>query len=165
MNEQGPGSTDSAAAANSAVLRVRTGALTGPLLTRVVGMMLARAECPVDRLDDAMLICDALGAHASAHAADGQIEFTVRTRSGAMELRVGALAAGGAQRLIEATSLPGVGSVLEPIADEVRVEATAQAGEELVLDLSFGRRAGQASHNGDRGEAGAGMPEDQAPPD
>lgn len=126
---------------NSAVLRVRTGPLAGPLLTRVVGMMLARAECPVDRLDDAMLICDALGARACEHAADGHIEFTVRTRAGDMELRVGALASGGAQRLIEATALPGIGAVIEPIADRVAVEASAvDAGEELVLTLGFGSR-------------------------
>jgi hypothetical protein len=138
-------------AANSAFLRVGAGTLAGPLLTRVVGMMLARAECPVDRLDDAMLICDALGAHACAQSADGHIEFTVHTRGGSMELRVGALAAGGAQRLIQATSLPGVGAVLEPIADQVRVEKSATGpGEELVLDLGFGRRASQSSPNGNR---------------
>jgi hypothetical protein len=126
---------------NSAVLRVRTGPLAGPLLTRVVGMMLARAQCPVDRLDDAMLICDALGAQVCEQAADGHVQFTVCTRVDGMELRVGELAPGGAQRLIEATALPGIGAVLEPIADQVTVETSAaDAGEELVLRLGFGSR-------------------------
>lgn len=132
---------------NSAVLRVRTGPLPGPLLTRVVGMMLARAECPVDRLDDAMLICDALGAHACEHAADGHVEFTVHTRAGGMELRVGALATGGAAGLIQATALPGIGAVLESIADQVAVEASAAgAGEELVLRLGFDPEPGDRAH-------------------
>jgi hypothetical protein len=131
---------ETAGSANSAVLRVRTGPLAAPLLTRVVAMMLSRAECPVDRLDDAMVICDALGAHAGEHAADGRVEFTVRMRPGAMELRVGALAAEGATRLSKATSLPGVGDVLEPIADEIRVESSAGGkDDELVLELGFAR--------------------------
>lgn len=131
---------DTAGSANSAVLRVRTGPLAGPLLARMVAMMLARAQCPVDRLDDAMLICDALGAHAGEHAADGHVEFTVQTRSSGMELRVGALAAGGAVRLAKATSLPGVGDVLEPIADEIRIESSAGGeDDELVLKLGFAR--------------------------
>lgn len=129
---------DTAGKANSAVLRVRGAPLAGPLLTRVVAMMLARAECPLDRLDDAMVICDALGAHAGQHAADGHVQFTVHTRPGNMELRVGALATGGAGRLAKATSLPGIGEVLEPIADAIRVESSTGGQEdELVLELGF----------------------------
>lgn len=135
MSETG---VETAGKANSAVLRVRRGPLAGPLLTRVVAMMLARAQCPVDRLDDAMLICDALGAHACEHAADGHVEFTVHTRPRGLELRVGALAAGGAGRLAKATSLPGVGDLLEPIVDEIRIESSGQSqDDELVLELGF----------------------------
>jgi hypothetical protein len=167
VSESGSGEREiDSSAANSAFLRVRTGPLAGPLLTRVVGMMLARAECPVDRLDDAMLICDALGAHACAQSADGHIEFTVHTRRGIMELRVGALAVGGAQRLVQATSLPGVGAVLEPIADQVHMERSMTgAGEELVLELGFGRRAFPGSPNGNGSAPGgpaAGKPADQS---
>ncbi len=134
---------------NSAVLRVKVGPLAGPLLTRVVAMMLARAECPVDRLDDAMVICDALAAHASEHTQDGQVEFTVLTQTGRMELRVGSLAAEGARRLADATALPGVGNVLEPIADDVRIEASPHGdNDELVLELDFLQAP-------DRGRAGA----------
>jgi hypothetical protein len=134
---------------NSAVLRVKVGPLAGPLLTRVVAMMLARAECPVDRLDDAMVICDALAAHSSEHAQDGQVEFTVLTQIGRMELRVGSLAADGAHRLADATAIPGVGNVLEPIADDVRIEASPHGdNDELVLELDFLQAP-------DRGTAGA----------
>jgi hypothetical protein len=131
---------------NSVLLRVASGPLAGPLLTRVVAMMLARAQCPVDRLDDAMLICDALGAHAPEHAADGHVEFRMLTQPGRLQLRVGALAPGGARRLADDTALPGVGDVLEPIADAVRVEPYDAGegegegeGEELVLEIGFGR--------------------------
>lgn len=130
-----------AVGANSAVLRIKTGPLAGPILTRVVAMMLTRAACPIDRLDDAMVVCDALAAHVGDHAEDGMVEFRVFTQAGSLQLRVGALATGGAQRLAAATTVPGVGDVLTPIADEVRVETPRSGGaEELVLDLAFADR-------------------------
>jgi serine/threonine-protein kinase RsbW len=132
------------AEANRAVLRVDAGPLAAPLLGRVVAMMLARADCPVDRLDDAMLLCDAIAAHAPDHASDGRMQFVVSTDAEGLELRVGALAAQGARQLVEAAVLPGVGNVLEPIADELRIESDANGEEELVLELSFGRAGDQS---------------------
>jgi serine/threonine-protein kinase RsbW len=123
------------------VLRVKNGPLTGPILTRVVAMMLARTSCPVDRLDDAMVICDALAAHAGEHAEDGLVQFTVLTHADGLQLRVGALGRGSAQRLAAATAVPGVGEVLKSIADDVRVEPSPSGdAEELVLDLAFAVR-------------------------
>jgi serine/threonine-protein kinase RsbW len=125
---------------NTATLRVKAGPLAGPLLTRVVAMMLARAQCPVDRLDDAMVICDALAAHAPAHAQDGRLQFTVHTRQDGMQLRVGELAADGAHRVAHAATVPGIGNVLQSIADDVRVEPAADAdNDQLVLELRFGK--------------------------
>jgi serine/threonine-protein kinase RsbW len=101
-------------------------------------MVLARANCPVDRLDDAMLICDALSAHAPTHAADGCLAFAVSARGGQFELRVGELPAQAASRLVQDAVLPGVGNVLERVTDELRIEPSADgAGEELVLGLVF----------------------------
>lgn len=150
---------------NSAVLRVRTGPLAGPLLTRVVAMMLARAQCPVDRIDDAMLICDALGAHACTHVADGHVEFTVRTGEDRMELRVGALAQGGAARLEQDTSLPGIGELLAPIADEVRVEPSSTGADELVLELGFGGEVAGSDGSATSSSSEIAGPADQVPPD
>ena len=55
---------DELAYESSASLRLAKGPLVGPVLCRVVSIVLARANCPMDRMDDAMLICDALSAHA-----------------------------------------------------------------------------------------------------
>jgi len=44
------------ATANEAVVRVRSGPLVAAVLGRVVGMLAARAQCPIDRLDDAGVI-------------------------------------------------------------------------------------------------------------
>jgi hypothetical protein len=129
---------DEAPAQNSASLRLSTGPLAGPVLCRVVSMVLARANCPMDRLDDAMLICDAISAHAPLHARDGHLTFDVTTRTGVVELRVGELAHEGGKKLLHSADVPGVGNVLERVSDELRVDQAADGSrEELVLTLKF----------------------------
>jgi hypothetical protein len=101
-------------------------------------MVLARANCPMDRLDDAMLICDALSAHAPDHCSNGHVSFALRAQSGGFELRVGELPKLAATALVQEAVLPGVGNVLERMTDSLRVEPAADGRhEELVLELRF----------------------------
>jgi hypothetical protein len=117
---------------NTATVKVVQGPLVAPVLSRVVGMLAARAQCPVDRLDDALLVADAIAAHAPGRSADGHV--TVRLSAGpeGLELRVLDLQSGGGDGLVADAALPGVGNVLERIADDVRVE-----DDDLVVRLSF----------------------------
>jgi serine/threonine-protein kinase RsbW len=126
------------AATNQATVRVVNGPLVAPVLSRVVGMLAARAQCPVDRLDDALLVADAIAAHTQAHTIDGHV--TVRLSAGpeGLEMEVAELGAGGAERLLADASLPGVGNVLERIADQVSVER-GSGRESIVVRLGFGR--------------------------
>ncbi len=122
----------------SASLRLAQGPLAGPALCRMVSMVLARANCPMDRLEDAMLICDALSAHAPTHTANEQLAFTVSVWRGEFQLRVSELPERAAGRLVKEAVLPGVGNVLERMTDELRIEPSADgASEELVLGLVF----------------------------
>jgi serine/threonine-protein kinase RsbW len=128
-------SPDAASGSNEATLTVRHANLLGPVLGRVVGMLAARAQCPIDRLDDALLLTDAVAAHAPMHTANGRVTVHVRAnQETGLELRVGPLRAGGADGLISSASLPGVGNVFERIADSVRAD-----GDELHLHLAFRR--------------------------
>ena len=43
---------------------IAAGPLVGPVLRRVVGMFAARADLPLDRLDDAVLVADLVAARA-----------------------------------------------------------------------------------------------------
>lgn len=123
---------------NSASLRLAAGPLVGPVLCRVVSMVLARANCPMDRLDDAMLICDALSAHAPEHANDGSLSFALSAEDGGFELRLGELAQNGGEAVVRDSVLPGVGNVLERMTDELSVvPAVDGRREELVLKLRF----------------------------
>jgi hypothetical protein len=122
----------------TASLRLANGPLVGPVLCRVVSMVLARANCPMDRLDDAMLICDALSAHAPEHSSDGHVCFALSAQTGGFELRVEELPERAATELVQEAVLPGVGNVLERMTDSLRVELAADGRhEELVLELRF----------------------------
>ena len=127
-----------ASAFNEATLRIRSSELIAPVLGRVVGMLAARAQCPIDRLDDAMLLTDAVAAHAPDHADGEWTSVHVATDEDGLQLRVGPLAAGGAEGLLGAAALPGVGNVFERVADEVKPDS--ESGEEaLLIRLGFGR--------------------------
>jgi hypothetical protein len=118
-------------------VRLANGPLVGPVLRRVVSMVLARADWPVDRLDDALLVCETLCAHAPAYASDGRLTFSVQADEREAELRVRDLTAGGAASLVQDSMLPVVGNVLERIADRVSVEPDEQgASPQLVIVLS-----------------------------
>ena len=117
---------------NEATVTVRRPELLGPVLGRVVGMLAARAQCPIDRLDDALLLTDAVAAHAPGNTADGYVTVRVRTAPDGLSLHVGPLPDAGADALVAAASLPGVGNVFERVATDVRTE-----GSELVLRLAF----------------------------
>ncbi len=123
---------------SSASLRLANGPLVGPVLCRVVSMVLARADCPMDRIEDAMSVCDTLSAHAPARTDNSHVTFAVSVRGRALELRVSELPERAANRLVQDAVLPGVGNVLERMTDELRVEpAVGDAGEELVVGLAF----------------------------
>jgi serine/threonine-protein kinase RsbW len=118
---------------NEATLTVRRPELLGPVLGRVVGMLAARAQCPIDRLDDALLLTDAVAAHAPGHTAEGRVTVHVHAEPAGLSLRIGPLPEGtGGDALVEAASLPGVGNVFERVASEVRTD-----GSELLLRLAF----------------------------
>ncbi len=120
----------------AALVQVRSGPLVGAVLGRVVGMLAARAQCPIDRLDDALLVTDAVAAHAPAHSRDESVHVVVDAQETELELRVRHLEPDGAKAMVGDAELPGVGNVFQRVADEVRTGATDE-GDELVLRLRF----------------------------
>jgi hypothetical protein len=101
---------------------IAAGPLVGPVLRRVVGMFAARADLPLDRLDDAVLVADVVAARAPAHVADDTVDVTLASGVRALDLRVGPLRAGGAEALVVDAAVPGVGNVIEQLADGLEYE-------------------------------------------
>jgi len=121
---------------NEARVSIVQGPLVGAVLGRVVGMLAARAQCPIDKLDDALLITDAVAAHAPRFSADDRVRVVVRTDDSALDIIVGSLTKGGTEGLVADATLPGVGNVLERVADEVD-RTPGEDGEQLRIRVSF----------------------------
>lgn len=121
--------------ANSAIADVVDGPLVAPVIARLVGMMGARAACPVDRLDNVLLIADALGTHVARFAADGRVHLRIETDPGTVSLVLGPLTASG-QELLEAARLPGVGDVVQALADRIDFESGPD-GEWMRVGIDF----------------------------
>jgi hypothetical protein len=118
-------------------LRLASGPALGPVLRRVVSMALARADWPVDRLDDAILVCDALCAHTPAYAREGRVTFSLQANEREAKLRVHELDVEDAEALLRDARLPVVGSVLEQVADRVSVQTDEDgASAQIAIVLS-----------------------------
>jgi hypothetical protein len=109
-------------------LRLVAGPLLQPVLCRVVSMVLTRADWPLDRLEEAMLVCDALCAPGSGET-DGSdiggrawLTFSIDADEREAALRVWELTPESAKRLVHAAHLPLVGNVLEHVAERIVVE-------------------------------------------
>ncbi len=115
---------------------VVAGPLVRPVLARVIGIHGARANLPVDRLGDSLLIADAVAARAGDVSVDGRVQLTVQSEPTRVEIRIGPLTAGAGRRLLDATALPAVGRVVERLADDVQVRPGAAGPETLVLRVA-----------------------------
>ena len=112
------------------------GPLVGPVLRRVVGMLAARADLPLDRLDDAVLVADLIAARAPAHVSGSRVDVALEPGPRSLSLKVGPLREGGGQAQIIDAAVPGVGNVIEQLADGVDVETEGDY-EFLHVRLSY----------------------------
>jgi anti-sigma regulatory factor (Ser/Thr protein kinase) len=115
-------------------VRVGPPELVGPVMSRVLGALIARQEIGVDRLSDAMLLTDAISSRAPEGFTDGHVALRVSDRPEGVVLRVGPMIEGAADRVREGLELPEIGS-LESLADELAIERDDE-GEYLVVSIS-----------------------------
>jgi hypothetical protein len=120
----------------STLVSIASGPLVGPVLRRVVGMLAARADLPLDRLDDAVLVADLIAARAPAHVANETVDVALEPGARTLSLRVGPLRPGGGEALVVDAAVPGVGNVIEQLADELSVD-TGDGGEFLRVRLAY----------------------------
>jgi hypothetical protein len=116
---------------------IAAGPLVGPVLRRVVGMLAARADLPLDRLDDAVLVADLIAARAPAHVAADTVDVALEPGPRTLSLCVGPLRPGGGRGLVVDAAVPGVGNVIEQLADELTVQPGDDGAEFLRVTLAY----------------------------
>jgi serine/threonine-protein kinase RsbW len=119
---------------NGASMAMPAGALVGAVLSRIISLFAVRANFSVDRLSDAVMLGDAISAHAPDHFPNGTAKVVVDAEGSVVTVRVGPLVDGGGDRLVEALRIPGLDASLEGLADEIRVERD-EGAEHLLLEI------------------------------
>ncbi len=128
----------------AAEMLIQPGPLVAPVTSRVTAILAARADFPLDRLADAVLVSDAIAAHASEYISGRDVGVEISDDEGSLNFRIGPLDTGGAQGLLNQMEVPGLGQSLERLVDEVTVErgdsavATETGGAEY-LALRIGK--------------------------
>jgi len=125
-------SPDPPPASEQIVVRLRPPERTSPVLGRVVSLVAARADFSIDRLSDAQIVSDAIAGAAAAHLTDGALSVAIDEHERGFDLIVGSFPVGGAQRVVDETELPGLGSLLQRLADALSVEQSEASDEECL---------------------------------
>lgn len=131
-------SRDAAPPPDGVTLTIAAGEHGAAVLGRVVSLVAARADFSIDRLSDAQIVSDAIAGAAGAHALDGsgRTQVEIDEHDLGFDLVIGPLVGGGAQQLVRDTELPGLGCLLERLADELEVDQLPDGGERLRARLA-----------------------------
>lgn len=131
--ETGDLTAEAGAEARETVISLPAGELVAPIVSRVISIIGARAELSVDRLSDAVLLGDAISSGGGEDFPDGRLRIAIDEGEGAVDVRIGPLREGASERILGSLQVPGLGSSLQALADEVRVES--DDGESVVLRI------------------------------
>jgi anti-sigma regulatory factor (Ser/Thr protein kinase) len=134
-DEDSQPTTAALAADDPTRIRVGPPEIVGSVLSRALSALVARQDVGIDRLSDAMLLSDAISARAPEGFTDGHVSLSIAELPDRIELKVGPMTEGGAERLRQSFDLPEVGGSLEALTDELRVESGGE-GEYLVVGIS-----------------------------
>jgi serine/threonine-protein kinase RsbW len=114
-------------------LAVAPDVLAHKVLPRVMCVLAARAHFTTDRISDAELVANVLVSEAFASSTGNHLNVSVVVSSRSLDVRVGPLDTGTAERVISST-LDGVGPIIEKLTDDRNIAAVG-ASEMLELRL------------------------------
>ncbi len=89
----------------------------------VLAILAARESFSVDRIADLQLLGDMLADFASASADSEPLRISIFERPGTLELSIGPLDDGAAEKLIDRGEMPGIGNAIRRLVDRVDVQA------------------------------------------
>jgi serine/threonine-protein kinase RsbW len=109
------------------------------IMRRVVAVVAAQEDMSVERVMESLLVVELVARHGLRYLVGDHVDVRVTRAAGAFELRVGPLEQSGALAVVRDSEVPAIGSVVERLADDVRVEQAEVDGvdcEYLVLRLA-----------------------------
>ncbi|HEX5224933.1 MAG TPA: ATP-binding protein [Solirubrobacteraceae bacterium] len=129
-----PADLQGRSASGTAAISVAPKALARAVIPRLLCVLAARAHFSTDRISDSQLVGDALVAHAGPAAEGEYLHMAINVEPRDLELRVGPLPVGSAERLVLDSDVRGLGRVLEKLTDNHGVGAD-ETSDTLTLQL------------------------------
>jgi serine/threonine-protein kinase RsbW len=120
---------------DATVVSVAPPGVARSVLPRILSVLGARANFSTDRISDVQLVADALAAHDPSSLGASRLSLRISVQPHSLELFVGPLGAGRAERLILESEVHGLGAVIEKLTDGRRVAPVGSA-EMLALQLN-----------------------------
>lgn len=114
-------------------LSVSCGPLARTLSGRFVAALGAETTLPLDRVEEACLVAEAVADRCGELTPDGELELSVAVHEDRLELRVGPLESGAAQRLLGADSGLKGGGAIRGLASAVETRPLRGDRESLVV--------------------------------
>lgn len=114
-------------------VQLTAGPIADAVLRRLVSAVAAQGEVPIDRIQDATLIMDSL---LGALETD-RISAVLMPLERGIEIAIGPLVDGEGNRILDATELPELGSVVHGLSDRVWIDT--QRGPQEYLCVRVGQ--------------------------
>ncbi len=122
-------------------VHLTAGPIADAVLRRLVSAVAAQGDLPIDRIQDATLIMDSL---LGAIATDRVSALLMPLERG-IEIAIGPLPDGEGSRILSATELPEVGSVVHGLSDRVWIDT--QRGPQEYLCVLVGKNGTDLAQN------------------
>lgn len=104
------------------------------ILRRLVAVVAAQRDMTTERVMEGLLLAELVARNSLRYLIGDRVSVHIDLVDQGFELRVGPLEHGGAQAVIDDSEVPVVGSVLERLADDVRVDA-GEESESITLRM------------------------------
>ena len=105
------------------------------ILRRLVAVVAAQRDMSSERVMEGLLLAELVARNSLRYLIGDTVAVHIDVVEDGFELRVGPLEDGGAQAVIDDSQVPVVGSVLERLADDVRVDH-GEEGESITLRMN-----------------------------
>ena len=104
------------------------------ILRRLVAVVAAQRDMSSERLVEALLVAELVARNSLRYLVGDHAEIGLTNSGEGFELAIGPLEQGGAMAMVSDTEVPVVGSIVERLVDEVKVQPTGDH-ERLVVQL------------------------------
>lgn len=122
-------------------LTVSCGDFARSLSGRFVAALAAETDLPLDRLDEAVLVAEAVADRCGEITPEGELELAVAVHADRLELRVGPLEPGAAKRMLGTDAEGSHGGVIRGLSSSVEIRQLRNGLEALNITVTAAARA------------------------